>query len=359
MNLNEDQLVKLDCIRAHANYMSSRVPTAEAKAKFGELAELITSMLNPRDDLSNAEVAPLRKRAMDLLGEPGHEDNEVVSSAPGTLEAESSKPGPVHPVHGEHAKSSVLVGSIAKGSAIAGRIRRDLDPKPAVLDDDTVAAQLLGLATLTDTETGEVYTEDQRQARLLEAQIERDNIIAEIRQDIGIREGFEVKDDYSADWVGKRMAQLDADLLRLERNHQSNVNENRRKLQYLELKYGAQLRYWVRNNLVDGKKSIRLPHVTVGFRKTVGQYSIQDREMVDAFIGSLKPSELVKYGVTEKLERHWTSEPLKKLIINEKIQIPGYKFTPEDEFGSFSVNDPLAKKKDDKTDGQERGKERR
>ena len=91
-------------------------------------------------------------------------------------------------------------------------------------------------------------------------------------------EGFSVRDESTANWLIRKIAECRAYRERVERWAAMEIKRAEREEAFFTTRFGGQLETWARRQIAKqhGRKSIKLPAGTVGFRTEPIRLSVND-----------------------------------------------------------------------------------
>ena len=90
---------------------------------------------------------------------------------------------------------------------------------------------------------------------------------------------FQISDAASASWVVRKIVEARARQERIKQWAQKEMKSARREEEFFQNRFGPELEAWMSENL-GGKKTLRLPDGTLGYRRTRTRLQIADDEMV-------------------------------------------------------------------------------
>jgi phage host-nuclease inhibitor protein Gam len=90
---------------------------------------------------------------------------------------------------------------------------------------------------------------------------------------------FEVTDAGSASWVVRKIVEAQARQQRIKDWAQAELRDARREEEFFRQRFGPSLEAWVAENL-NGKKTLRLPDGSMGYRRRRPVLQIEDKEQL-------------------------------------------------------------------------------
>jgi hypothetical protein len=105
-------------------------------------------------------------------------------------------------------------------------------------------------------------------------------------------EGFRVHDDSSANWLIRKITECRAYRERVERWAAAEIKRAEREEAFFLTRFGGQLETWARQQIAKqhGRKSLRLPAGTVGFRTEPTRLAVTDEPALLAWCKARLPS---------------------------------------------------------------------
>jgi hypothetical protein len=103
----------------------------------------------------------------------------------------------------------------------------------------------------------------------------KDDLMRRVEQEA---EGFSVHDDSTANWLVRKIAECRAYRERIERWAALEMKRAEREEAFFMTRFGGQLETWARRQIAKqrGRKSIKLPAGTVGFRTEPTRLAVKD-----------------------------------------------------------------------------------
>jgi hypothetical protein len=105
-------------------------------------------------------------------------------------------------------------------------------------------------------------------------------------------EGFSVRDESSANWLIRKIAECRAYRERVEDWAAMEIKRAEREEAFLMTRFGGQLETWARRQIAKGhgRKSVKLPAGTVGFRTEPTRLAVTDEPALLAWCKAHLPS---------------------------------------------------------------------
>lgn len=151
-----------------------------------------------------------------------------------------------------------------------------------------------------------------------------------------VKPEFCIDSDSAADWLLQKYAALDAEIVLITAQAQEAVKRLQADRQSLEHLYQGQLEAFVRERIADerrGRKSLILPHGTVGFRTVPASVRIVDEQVARVYAERTKMPNAIL--VTELLRTGVYGALAKKALEETGELLPGIEYVPERE--SFHI----------------------
>jgi phage host-nuclease inhibitor protein Gam len=163
-------------------------------------------------------------------------------------------------------------------------------------------------------------------------------LVQEHVHDLPKEERFSVHDLSSANWVMKKLAEIDDDLTAVQamidvelaaiaRRGEAILKPLLRSREFFEKAYGPQLRAFAEQDL-QGKKarSLKLVHGTCGFRKNPDSLVIEDEEKLIAILKTRELFDLIRFKEEvrkKELKAYLTDN--KQVMRTEDVEAPEYR----------------------------------
>lgn len=151
-----------------------------------------------------------------------------------------------------------------------------------------------------------------------------------------VKPEFCIDRDSAADWLLQKYAALDAEIALITAQAQEMVKRLQADRQRLEHLYQGQLEAYIRQRIREdkrGRKSLILPHGTVGFRTVPASVRIVDEHIARVYAEQTKmPNAIV---VTELLRAGVYRALAKKALEETGELLPGIEYVPDRE--SFHI----------------------
>jgi len=123
----------------------------------------------------------------------------------------------------------------------------------------------------------------------------------EYRQTLQAYDGqFAVTDEVTADWVLARIAEAKDEQQRLTDNYEKAYSGLERRIAYLHWRFDPELSAWVKGNLPATRKSLVLPHGTLGFRAGRESLEVWDEDKASEWARVNCPDALAIYVRVKK-----------------------------------------------------------
>lgn len=161
---------------------------------------------------------------------------------------------------------------------------------------------------------------------------ELEEVAEEIAGEVVSKE-FHIDSRSSADWLLRKLALLEMEEKLIKEQTKGMLELLQRDRQRLTARFGAELEHWAATELATARrKSLTLPHGTIGFRTVNGRLKVSDPASALAYaLMCGKADQLTKRELLAEQYREWAQSQLD----TEGELLPGVEMTDTRE--SFSI----------------------